>query len=82
LGDSLSDIVPVYPEWWTPTARAKAIVRAVLSLGLLHGHLTVNNVIFNEDGVIQIKNVCLNRFMKPEGGGDGMVDVEAFLKKV
>jgi hypothetical protein len=26
-----------------------------------HGHLTVNNVLFNEDGMIQIADFCVNR---------------------
>jgi hypothetical protein len=57
---SLSEVISVSPEWWTPTAQAKSIVGVVLglrfahSLGLLHGHLIVNNMLFNEDGVIQI----------------------------
>jgi hypothetical protein len=48
----------VSPEWWTPTAQAKAFVGFVLglqfahSLGLFHGHLTIDNVPFNVDGVI------------------------------
>jgi serine/threonine protein kinase len=42
-------------------------LRFAHSLGLLHGHLIVNNVLFNEDGVIQITDFCLNRLMKPEG---------------
>jgi serine/threonine protein kinase len=59
----------------------KAIVGLVLglrfthSLGLLHRHLTVNNVLFNDDGVVQITHFCLNRLMKPEGNIDGIVDM-------
>jgi hypothetical protein len=50
-GGSLSEIISVSPEWWTLTAQAKAFVGFVLglwfahSLGLLHSHLTVNNVL-------------------------------------
>jgi hypothetical protein len=53
-GDSLSEVISVSPEWWTPMAQAKAIVGFVLglrfahSLGLVHGHLTVDNVLSNE----------------------------------
>jgi serine/threonine protein kinase len=83
--DSLSEIISVSPKWWTPTAQAKAIVRLVFglrfahSLSLLHGHLTVNNVLFNEDGMIQITYFCLNRLMKPEGNSGGIVDVGGFF---
>jgi serine/threonine protein kinase len=86
-GGSLSEIISISPEWWIPTAQAKAIVGLVLglrfahSLGLPHGHLTMNNALFNEDGVIQITNFCLNRLMKPEGNSDGMVDVGGFSGK-
>jgi hypothetical protein len=51
LGGSLSEIISVSPEWWTPTAQAKAIVGFVLglpfahSLGLLHSYLTVTNML-------------------------------------
>jgi hypothetical protein len=49
------------------------------SLGLLHGHLTVNNVLFQEDGVIQITYFCLNRLMKPEWNSNGIIDVGGFF---
>jgi serine/threonine protein kinase len=84
-GISLSELISVSPEWWTPTTEAKAIVGLVLglrfahSLDLLHGHLTVNNVIFNEDGMIQITNFCLNRLMKPEGNSSGIIDAGGFF---
>jgi serine/threonine protein kinase len=66
-GGSLSDVASVSPEWWTPTAKAKAIAGLALglrfghSLGLVHGHLTANNVLFKENGVIQIADFCVNR---------------------
>jgi serine/threonine protein kinase len=84
-GGSLSEVVSVSPEWWTPTAQAKAIVGFVLglrfghSLGLLYGHLTVDNVLFNEDVVIQITDFCLSRLIKPEGNSSGIVDVGGFF---
>jgi hypothetical protein len=63
-GGSLSDVASLSPEWWTPTA--KAVARLVLgprfwhSLGLLPGHLTTHNVLFNEDGMIQIADFRVN----------------------
>jgi hypothetical protein len=45
-GISLSTVVKTSPEWWTPTAKARAVVSVLLglrfghSLGLVHGHLT------------------------------------------
>jgi hypothetical protein len=84
-GGSLSEVISVSPEWWTPTAQAKAIIGFVLglrfahSLGLPHGHLIVNDVLFREDGVIQITNFCLNRLMKLERSSGGIVDVGWFF---
>jgi serine/threonine protein kinase len=57
---SLSDVILVSPEWWTATAKAKAVVGLVLgfrfvhSLGLIHGHLNSNNIHFDVDHHIQI----------------------------
>jgi serine/threonine protein kinase len=59
-GCSLSEVVSVNPIWWTSTAKAKAVAGIVLalrfshSLGLLHGHLTTNNILFDSDHCIQI----------------------------
>jgi tRNA A-37 threonylcarbamoyl transferase component Bud32 len=84
-GDSLSEVISISREWWTPTAQVKAIVGFVLglrfahSLGLVHGHLTVNDVLFNEDGVIQITYFCLNHLMKPEWNSSGIVDIGVFF---
>jgi hypothetical protein len=39
----------------------------------------VNNVLFNEDAVIQITYLCLNRLTKPEGNNDGTVDLRRFF---
>jgi hypothetical protein len=61
FGDnSLSRVISASPLWWTPTAKAKAIVGLAFALhfvhgfGFVHGSLTTTNVFFNEDGVIQI----------------------------
>jgi hypothetical protein len=84
---SLSEIISVSPEWWTPTAQPKAIVGFVLglrfahSLGMLHGHLTVDNVLFNENRVIQITHFYLNRLMKLEWNSSGMVDIGGFFRE-
>jgi serine/threonine protein kinase len=59
-GCSLLEVVSVNPIWWTSTVKAKAIAGIVLglrfahSLGLLHGHLTGNNILFDSDHCIQI----------------------------
>jgi serine/threonine protein kinase len=53
-------VVSVNPPWWTSTVKAKAIAGIVLglqfahSLGLCHGHLTGNNILFDSDHCIQI----------------------------
>jgi serine/threonine protein kinase len=59
-GCSLSEVISVNPLWWTSTVKAKAIAGIVLglrfahSLGLVHGHLTGNNILFDSDHNIQI----------------------------
>jgi hypothetical protein len=59
-GCSLLEVVSVNPIWWTSTVKAKAVAGIVLclrfahSLGLVHGHLTRNNILFDSDHCIQI----------------------------
>jgi serine/threonine protein kinase len=63
-GCSLFEVVSVNPIWWTSTVKAKAIAGIVLglrfahSLGLLHGHLTSHNILFDSDHCIQIVDWC------------------------
>jgi serine/threonine protein kinase len=51
-GCSLLEVFSVNPKWWTSTVKAKAVAGIVLglrfahSLGLVHGHLTGNNILF------------------------------------
>jgi hypothetical protein len=72
-GDSLSEVVLKSPEWWTPTAKAKAVVGLVLglrfahSVGLHHGHLTGDNVFLKEDGMIQISDFSVHNLLNEEG---------------
>jgi hypothetical protein len=57
---SLADVISEGPVWWTPTAKAKAIVGVGLALrfahglGLLHGHLSSSSVIFDGEHRIQV----------------------------
>jgi serine/threonine protein kinase len=59
-GCSLLEVVSVNPIWWTSTVKAKAVAGIVLglrfahSLGLLHGHLTGSNILFDSEHCIQI----------------------------
>jgi serine/threonine protein kinase len=59
-GCSLAEVLSVRPEWSTSTVKAKIVVGIVLalrfadSLGLIHGHLTTNNICFDSDHNIQI----------------------------
>jgi serine/threonine protein kinase len=54
--------------WWTPTAKAKAVAGIVLGLrfahsfGLIHGHLTTDNIVFDLNHHIQITDFlsCLS----------------------
>jgi hypothetical protein len=58
--ESLGMVLKRSPVWWTPTAKAKAVAGLVLglrfvhSLGLIHGHLTTNNIVFDLNHQIQI----------------------------
>jgi serine/threonine protein kinase len=82
---SLSKIVITSPEWWTPTAKAKAVVglllglRFVHSFGLLHGHLTGDNVYFTEEGMIQISDFSLHNLFNQEGDRLAETDFDDFL---
>jgi serine/threonine protein kinase len=59
-GPSLSEVISKNPVWWTATAKAKVIAGIVLSLrfahsfGLIYGHLTSQNIVFDVDHRIQI----------------------------
>jgi hypothetical protein len=59
-GASLAEVLVANPEWWTPTAKAKAVAGIALGLrfahsfGLVHGRLTASNTLFDGDHCIQI----------------------------
>jgi serine/threonine protein kinase len=59
-GGSLADVLLNPPAWWTPTAKAKAVVGIALALqfahglGLLHGAVKAENVLFDADRRIQV----------------------------
>jgi serine/threonine protein kinase len=93
-GGSLAEVISSNPAWWTPTAKAEAVVGIALALrfahglGLLHGCLNSGNVLFDGGGRIQIADF---RPIRRDGGlswagacvGDGegwspRVDVSAF----
>jgi hypothetical protein len=77
---SLAEVISGSPEWWTATAKAKAVVGIVLGLrfmhshGLLHNSLNSSNIFFDVDHHIQI--VYFGRFdqeihEKENGGFSG-----------
>jgi serine/threonine protein kinase len=87
---SLREVLSVRPVWWTSTIKAKVVAGIVLGLqfahsfGLLHGSLTTNNILFDEDHCIQIADFGPIRL---EGAGIGgfsgpewtpKVDIHAF----
>jgi serine/threonine protein kinase len=84
VGGSLSEVISTSPEWWTPTAKAKAIVFIVLSMrfahsfGLLHGHLSGDNVLFDEDGLIQICDFFVKSLSEAGGNLEAIAEVESF----
>jgi hypothetical protein len=75
--DSLADVFLNRPAWWTPTAKAKAVVgiglaiRFAHGLGLPHGKVKADKVLFDADRRIQSLN-----FSAMEGG-----DVEPFSRE-
>jgi serine/threonine protein kinase len=81
VGGSLSAVISASPEWWIPTAKAKAVVGIVLSMrfahsyGLLHGHLTANNVLFDDDGVVQICDFCMERLSEVGGNSEAIAEI-------
>jgi hypothetical protein len=85
-GGSLADVVSSNPVWWTPTAKAEAVVGIALALrfahglGLLHGGLNADNVLFDGGGRIQIADFSP---MWRDGGFSGagwspQADISAF----
>jgi hypothetical protein len=64
-GCSLAEVVLANPVWWTPTMKAKAVAGIALglefahSLGMIHGNLNSNNILFDEAHRIQIINFGL-----------------------
>jgi hypothetical protein len=81
---SLSEVISASPEWWTPTMKVKAIVGIVLgmrfahSFGLLHGHLTGDNVIFNDERLIQICDFCVKSLSEVGDNSEAIAEVEGF----
>jgi serine/threonine protein kinase len=59
-GSSLAEGISMNPVWRTPTAKGKATAGILLGLrfarglGLLHGHLSSTNILFDTDHRIQI----------------------------
>jgi serine/threonine protein kinase len=78
-GPSLSEVISVSPEWWTATAKAKAVAGIVLglrfahSLGLVHGRLNSRNILFDEDHRIQITDFHPIRLEMRENENKGQI---------
>jgi serine/threonine protein kinase len=83
-GASLSEVISRSREWWTPTAKVKAIVGIVLSMrfahsfGLLHGHLTGDSVIFNDEGLIEICDFCVRILSDVEDDSEAIAESGGF----
>jgi serine/threonine protein kinase len=94
---SLAEILSVSPEWWTPTVKVKTVMGILLglrfahSLGLIHGHLTADNIFFDADHQVQMADFGFIGFERPDNitrkgirefsGEDWtpQVDIRAFL---
>jgi hypothetical protein len=76
-GGSLAEGISSNPAWWTPTAKAEAVVGIVLALrfahglGLLHGGLKADNALFDGEWGIQIADFHV---MRRDGGFSGEVE--------
>jgi hypothetical protein len=72
--NSLVDVLSNSPEWWTPTAGPKAVVRIAPGIRFFHGlglrHQTVklNDIPFDADLRIQIPDFSLIRLAMAKGG--------------
>jgi serine/threonine protein kinase len=81
-GCSLMEVVSVDPNWWTSTVKAKAVAGIVLglrfahSLGLIHGYLTMNNILFDSDHCIQIVDFDPIRLKFGESEREGEIEIE------
>jgi serine/threonine protein kinase len=53
-------------------------LRFAHSLGVLHGHLTGNNILFDSDGKIQIADFCVQRLTEQEGNNGARADLGGF----
>jgi hypothetical protein len=66
-GCSLAEVISLNPVWWTATVKAKVVAGIVLGLrfahshGLMHGHLSSSNIVFDVDHEIEIANFNRNR---------------------
>jgi hypothetical protein len=69
-GGSRADVLSNPPPWWTPTAKAKAVVGIALALrfahglGLLHAAAKAGTVLFDADRRIQIADFSPIRLQK------------------
>jgi tRNA A-37 threonylcarbamoyl transferase component Bud32 len=65
----------------------KAIVGIVLSMrfahsfGLLHGNLTGDNVVFNDEGLIQICDFRQNSFSEVDGHSEAIAELGGFSEE-
>jgi hypothetical protein len=84
-GCSLAEVVSANPVWWTSTVKAKVVAGIVVglrfahSLGLVHGHLTGNNILFDSNHNIQIVdfNPIVLEFGEMETEGEDEVETKS-----
>jgi serine/threonine protein kinase len=86
-GRSLAGVLSVNPVWWTSTVKAKVIAGIVLglrfahSLGLLHGHLTGNNILFDSEHCVQIVDFNPIPLEIGEGTSEDRTQFEGFSRE-
>jgi serine/threonine protein kinase len=74
---SLRDVLNNNPEWLAPTVKCKAIagialgMRSAHLLGIIHGSLNPNNILFDDEHCVHLVGFCSNRFQSKRDSEDG-----------
>jgi serine/threonine protein kinase len=70
---SLQEVKADNPVWWTSTTKSKAIagialgMRSAHRMGIVHGSLNPNNILFDDDHCVHSVDFCSNRFEVSSG---------------
>jgi serine/threonine protein kinase len=85
-GFSLSEVILMNPLWRTPTIKAKAIAGIALglefahSLGIIHGNLNSNNIVFDECHRIEITDFGFIEEEMDENENASVIESDGFCE--